>query len=103
MQLSNFETGTVVVHKSLGSQPLVVTAIEPEGYVSVRYATQTQSDGTVFVAITFNEFELETPVASIEREGEIFKVLNAKRQAIQDEADGTNTSQLGPIPINKLN
>lgn len=104
--LMSFKNGEVVVHKSLGSQPLVVvdtlTCEEhpDEGItgVVVSYGTQSQ-DGVVFREECFSPDELETPVESIEREGEIFKTLNTKRKQIQDESDDSN-SESGSTPIN---
>jgi hypothetical protein len=100
--LSKFSIGDVVVHKSLGSQPLVVLAVNPDGSISVRYATQAQDRGTFFQSITFLSEELETPFESIEREGNLFRALNAKRAEIQELAD-EGGAQSRPIPINKLN
>lgn len=95
-QLSNFNIGEVVVHKSLGSQPLVVTQVLVTGRVVVSFATQ-GNEGLRFRESTFLPDELETPVQSIEREAEIFKALNAKR----DEINSGKTP--GPVGISHLN
>lgn len=86
--------GDVVLHKSLG-QPLVVIDVDDDGLVVVRYGTQGQN-GVDFLIKEFFPQELETPVESIEREGEIFRVLNTKKKEIS--TDDEPTGKL--IPIN---
>lgn len=99
----SFNNGDVVVHKSLGSQPLVVSRTIEDGRIAVSYGSQTQ-DGIKFREELFFAYELETPMDSIEREGEIFKTLTAKRKQIQDEQDETDMMESSNvIPINKLN
>lgn len=88
--------GDVVVHKSMGSQPLVVKAIQEDGTISARYCTQGQH-GVYFTTEDFHPEELETPVESIEREGEIFRTLNTKKKEIETEIHEP-TGKL--IPIN---
>lgn len=99
MQLSNFKVGDVVVHKSLGSQPLVVTGFTENGYVDVRWAFNGPTGLDDFRVYRLVPEELETPVESIEREAEIFKALNAKR----DEINGETGKKPGPVGIKHLN
>lgn len=86
-----YTVGSVLVHKSLGGQPLVVID-EKQGEITVRFGTQGQY-GIQFVDAVFLPEELETPVESIEREGEIFRALNEKKRDIE-------TPQGKLIPIN---
>jgi len=97
----SFSVGDVVVHKSLGSQPLVVSrldVVEGENVVFIRYASQGKY-GLSFVTELVRPEELETPEESIEREAEIFKALNAKR----DEINSATASKPGPVGIKHLN
>lgn len=100
--MSDFKVGDVVVHKSLGSQPLVIVSVKEikEGvtHVDGRYGTQ-GTNGLHYTLQTFLDFELETPVESIEREGEIFKTLNAKQNEINSEV----ATKPGPRAISHLN
>lgn len=91
--------GDVVVHKSLGSQPLVVTGIDDE-LVYVRFGNPTQSHGTHFSEAEFLHEELETPVESIEREGEIFKTLSRKKNEVNaavELSEPTSPSGIGHL------
>lgn len=88
--------GDVVVHKSMGGQPLVVIKLTEDGHIVVRYGTQGQ-EGVRFIDELFQSAELETPVESIEREGEIFRTLNTKKKEIETEIHEP-TGKL--IPIN---
>lgn len=95
--------GDVVVHKSLGNQPLVVVDTinceehPEEGVIGVVVSYGTQgSEGIVFREETFSPEELETPIESMSREAEIFKSLNAKKDEI-------NASISKPAGISHLN
>lgn len=93
--------GDVVVHKSLGSQPLVVIKqLEDGGKVVVSYGTQGQ-EGVRFGETLFLSEELETPVESIEREAEIFKALNRKKDEVNEEL--RRSEPVGPSGIGHLN
>lgn len=93
------EIGTVVVHKSLGSQPLVVVGVYGE-VITVRYGTQGKH-GVVFLDQEFALSELETPVESIEREAEIFKALNRKKDEVNEEL--RRSEPVSPSGIGHLN
>lgn len=104
-QMSNFQIGDVVVHRSLGSQPLVITRIVLDEQfnphtVYVRYGTQGR-DGVFFTEYAFTVEELETPVESIEREAEIFKALNTKKNEVNEEL--RRSEPVGPSGIGHLN
>lgn len=90
--------GDVLVHKSLGSQPLVVVSLEG-AEVTVRYAVLGQYGVESFESYRFQKKELETPIESMEREGEIFKALNVKRE----EINATQNTRPGPVGISHLN
>lgn len=88
--------GDVVVHKSLGSQPLVVIDVEDEE-ITVRYGTQGK-EGVVFPVTGFSPEELETPIESIEREADIFKTLTRKKDEVNAElAEPTSPSGIGHL------
>lgn len=88
--------GDVVVHKSIGNQPLVVYSIKDDGFVVVRYSNQT-SGGLVFDSVEFRAEELETPEESIVRESELFQFLAAKKKQLQEAENGYKK---GPQAVN---
>lgn len=94
--------GDVVVHKTLGSQPLVVTGMDEGGLVSARFAVLGSHGVEFFREEKFLPEELESPVESMDREAEIFKALNAKRDEINEESKARQETGK-TIPISKLN
>lgn len=102
--MSKLKVGDVLVHKTLGNQPLVVVEIvtTPVGKVDkilTRYAISGAHGIDHFVLQEFDPRELETPLESISREAEIFQALNAKR----DEINNKPISKPGPVGISHLN
>lgn len=107
--MSKLKVGDVVVHKTLGNQPLVVVDIESAEVtrgektktevvtVVARYAVSGQYGLQEFRDADFNPNELETPLESIAREAEIFQALNEKRDEIN------NKPKPGPVGISHLN
>lgn len=94
--MKTFEDFTQVVHKAMGSEPMVVIpweqAHDPR-LVRVRRARQS-TGGTVFDEETFYADELETPIESIEREALIFEALNAKKREAAEKDSPRKVSHL---------
>lgn len=93
--MSDFKVGDVVVHKSLGSQPLVIISMGV-AEADIRFTVQGQYGLLEFRDARLLVAELETPIESIEREAEIFKTLNAKR----DEINSVGNQQAGIKHLN---
>lgn len=99
--MKTFELYTQVVHKAYASEPMVVIPNPPyhtveAGQVTVRRAVNTAKGGVQFQIEVYWTDELETPLESIDREAELFKAMNAKRDEI-------NGKQPGPVGIQHLN
>lgn len=100
MQLTEFKAGTSVVHKALPNEALVVIPNKQkyQDLVAVRRVVAGE-----FTVEYFYPEELETPIESISREGEVFKALTAKRAEIDRELNGEEPKPGTLIPFNKLN
>jgi hypothetical protein len=99
--LKYFNDFDVVVHKALGNEPMVVlpkiNTSFTESEVLVRRAVQGR-DGTHFRDDVFYSDELETPVEALEREAELFKLLQAKKEELS--GGGKLIGMPGGRPLN---
>ena len=89
-----FEPFTIVTHKALGSEPMVVipysTEKDPGDQSTLVRRVKSTSDGVVFETLFFYPEELETQEESIEREGALFVYLSQKKKELAkiEQSDG---------------
>lgn len=102
MQLTELKAGTSVVHKALPNEALVIIPNKCESALKDLIAVRRVVNGAFTVEYFYPE-ELETPIDSISREGEVFKALTAKRAEIDRELNGEEPKPGTLIPFNKLN